>query len=220
VVPDEPDEEAVSGARAVERLTYFSDAVVAIAITLLAIDLPVPSGSTASELWTSFRHDDGHYVAFLISFAVIAAAWRDHYYLFRQAKGTDARLLQLDCAWLLTIVLNPFATRLLVASDQTVATHALRFGFYALLQVLESAMLYVMLRYMTAHQLAGLPDLAVKNQARKSYTLMLAFGLSIPVFFATTYAWVLWFAAPVLISRRDRRRRDEQGGDQPRTARS
>ena len=80
-------------------------------------------------------------------------------------------------------------------------------------------MLYVMLRYMTAHQLAGLPDLAVKNQARKSYTLMLAFGLSIPVFFATTYAWVIWFAAPVLISRSDRRRRDEQDGGQPRTAR-
>ena len=40
-------------------------------------------------------------VAFLISFAVISAAWRDHYYLFRQAKGTDASLLLLDCGWLL-----------------------------------------------------------------------------------------------------------------------
>ena len=168
MVPDEPDEEAVSGARAVERLTYFSDAVVAIAITLLAIDLPVPSGSTVSELWTSFRHDDGHYVAFLISFAVIAARGEIITTCSGRSRAPMPRLLQLDCGWLLTIVLNPFATRLLVASDQTVATHALRFGFYALLQVLESAMLYVMLRYMTAHQLAGLPDLAVKNQARKS----------------------------------------------------
>ena len=60
---------------------------------------------------------------------MISAAWRDHYGLFRHAKGTDAWLLLLDSGWLLTIVLNPFATRLLVASNQTVATHALRFGF-------------------------------------------------------------------------------------------
>jgi hypothetical protein len=44
-------------------------------------------------------------------------------------------------AWLLTIVLVPFAARLLTASGHsTLYAHALRFGFYALLQVLESGM--------------------------------------------------------------------------------
>jgi hypothetical protein len=33
---------------------------------------------------------------------------------------------------------------------------------------------------------------------RKSYSLILGFGLSIPVFFATTYGWLLWVAIPVL----------------------
>jgi uncharacterized membrane protein len=48
--------------------------VVAIAITLLAIDLPVPSGNTEHEFWLQVRHNSGHYAAFLISFAVIASA--------------------------------------------------------------------------------------------------------------------------------------------------
>ncbi len=44
--------------------------------------------------------------------------------------------------------------------------------------------------------------------AWQSYTLMLGFGLSIPVFFATTYGWVLWIVIPLLVAwlRRLRRR--------------
>ena len=184
--------------RAAERLTFFSDAVVAIAITLLAIELPVPAGGTVSAFWTSVEHDDGHYAAFLISFAVIAAAWSDHHELFACARRVDGRLRVLNMWWLLSIVLNPFATRLLVVSGQNLATHALRFGFYALLQVLESAMLYAMLRHMIARRLAVVPAPVAASLARKSYLLMAGFGISIPLFFVTTYAWLLWIASPVL----------------------
>jgi uncharacterized membrane protein len=195
-----PDDDVETDARASDRLTFFSDAVVAIAITLLAIDLPVPEGRTVTEFWDSVKLDDGHYAAFLISFAVIAAAWRDHHTLFRFAKRVDPRLLTLNTFWLLTIVLNPFATKLLTTGNQTTATHALRFGFYALLQVLESGALYAMLRHMIAHELvAELPAGVARDMALQSTRLMLGFGLSIPVFFATTYGWVLWFVTPLLV---------------------
>jgi uncharacterized membrane protein len=209
-----PDDDLEPGPRAAERLTIFSDAVVAIAMTLLAIELPVPEGGTVSEFWTAVRHNDGHYAAFLISFAVIAAAWSDHHVLFAYVQGVDARLRTLNLWWLLSIVLNPFATKLLIVSGQSLTTHALRFGFYALLQVLESGALYAMLRHMNARQLAKVPAPISTSRARKSLSLMLGFGLSIPVFFVTTYAWVLWIAFPLLaelLHRRQRRKRGPAG---------
>jgi uncharacterized membrane protein len=73
--------------RAVDRMTFFSDNVVAIASTLLAIDLPVPTGATVSRFWSSVRHNGGHYFAFAISFVAIAAAWSHHHDIFRYARA-------------------------------------------------------------------------------------------------------------------------------------
>jgi hypothetical protein len=110
-----PDAEMEAESRATDRLTLFSDAVVAIAITLLAIDLPVPEGGTVPLFWESVRHNGGHYAAFLISFFAIAAAWRDHHDIFKYVRRVDSRLRTLNTFWLLMIVLNPFATKLLTA---------------------------------------------------------------------------------------------------------
>jgi uncharacterized membrane protein len=139
--------------------------VVAIAITLLAIDLPVPEGGTVPVFWESVRHNGGHYAAFLISFFAIAAAWRDHHDIFKYVRRVDSRLRTLNTFWLLMIVLNPFATRLLTAPGHPdLDTHALRFGFYALLQVLESATVFVMLAHILSHGLARL-DLVDRRPA-------------------------------------------------------
>jgi uncharacterized membrane protein len=152
----------------------FSDAVVAIAITLLAIELPVPEGDTVSVFWSHVRDNDGHYAAFLISFLVIAAAWSNHHDLFRYVNRTDARLRTFNSAWLLAIVLNPFGTKLLTASGHpSLDTHALRFGFYALLQVLESVAMLAMLRHLTSRgQAPDAPRAVVNDMGWQAWSLM------------------------------------------------
>jgi uncharacterized membrane protein len=220
-VPDAemPDDEMEAESRATDRLTLFSDAVVAIAITLLAIDLPVPEGGTVHLFWESVRHNSGHYAAFLISFFAIAAAWRDHHDIFKYVRRVDSRLRTLNTFWLLMIVLNPFATRLLTAPGHPdLDTHALRFGFYALLQVLESATVFVMLAHILSHGLAPrTPRTMAIDVARQSFNLILGFGLSIPFFFVTTNAWILWIVVPLVVSRwrhihRRRRNREADPG--------
>jgi uncharacterized membrane protein len=209
--------------RAVERLTLFSDAVVAIAITLLALELPVPEGGTVSEFWASVHRNDGHYAAFLISFVVIAAAWGDHHDVFRYTERVDSRLRTLNMTWLLTIVLNPFATKLLTSIGRpSLDVHAYRFGFYALLQVVESGALVLMLRHMTAHgQAPSAPRSMVTSMTRRSCVLMAGFGASIPLFFVTDAGWIVWIVLPLAAGqavsarrRRLRRRGRSRGGGQ------
>jgi uncharacterized membrane protein len=192
--------------RGVDRLSLFSDAVMAIAITLLAIELPLPSGDNATALWASVRHEDGHYLAFLISFYVIAASWNDHFDLFRCLERVDSRLRMLNAAWLLMIVLNPFATRLLTTrGNDDLYAHGMRFGFYALLQLLDALLLLAMVRHMRSRQQApDTPPDVVIGIVHVETAQILGFGLSIPLLFVTPYAWLLWFAVPLVIRWRGR----------------
>jgi hypothetical protein len=110
----------------------------------------------------------------------------------------------------MTIVLIPFAARLLAVAN---GEHDVRYAFYALLQVLVSGSMLVMARYATVHDLLA-PDAPPPSRSEadwQSYGLVLGFGLSIPVFFLISYAWILWFAIPVLVrlARKFRRRGQE-----------
>jgi len=93
------------------RLEAFSDGVLAIAITLLIIDVKVPdtSGSLSTalgRLWPS-------YLSFLISFAIIGIIWVNHHMLIARLAVVDRPLLFLNLLLLLTVVWLPFPTALL-----------------------------------------------------------------------------------------------------------
>jgi uncharacterized membrane protein len=197
---EEHREQEEHEARSADRLIFFSDAVTAIAITLLALDLPVPQGATVSAFWSSLSQNDGQYLAFLVSFVTIAAAWSDHHDAFRHIRRADPQLRNLNMVWLLMIILIPSATKLLSENGNDALTvHAFQWGFYALLQVLISAALFAMVRHMISHHLLepGTEDKDGRASDWRTYGPMLGFGLSIPVFFVTTYAWVLWIVVPL-----------------------
>lgn len=201
---DQPEYER----RSVERLVFFSDAVVAIAITLLAIDLPAPSGARAGAFWASARAHEGVYLAFLVSFVSIAVAWSHHHDAFKYARRADSWLRNATMIWLLMIILIPFATKLLTGyGPSTLTVHALRWGFYALLQTVGAAALFAMTRHMATRDLGARDAEEQAGYDWDSYGNMLGFGLSIPVFFATTYGWVLWIVMPILVARVNRHRR-------------
>ncbi len=98
-----------------ERLVFFSDAVIAIAITLLALDLKVGHRGPRFEFidladaWHSFA-------AFFLSFSIIAVFWINHHRFFVHIKAIDPKLMTYNICWLLFIVLLPF-TSSLISSD-------------------------------------------------------------------------------------------------------
>jgi uncharacterized membrane protein len=98
-----------------ERIMFFSDAVMAIAITLLAIDLKVPeiaASAAAAELPRSLSELGPQFLSFLISFFVIGIYWMSHHRYFRFIKRYDGGLIVLNLLFLLFIVLMPFVASL------------------------------------------------------------------------------------------------------------
>jgi uncharacterized membrane protein len=95
-----------------ERITLFSDAVFAIAITLLIIEIKVPELHEKSNhaafvalLWLIPQ-----FVGFFIGFFVIATYWAAHHRIFRFVRRYDDGLIWLNVFFLLSIVLMPFTS--------------------------------------------------------------------------------------------------------------
>ena len=95
------------------RLEAFADAVFAIAITLLIIEIQLPPhdevvrrgglGPTLLDLWPS-------YLAYLMSFIVIGIMWANHYNLMKLIDRVDHRFITLNLLLLLCIAFLPFPT--------------------------------------------------------------------------------------------------------------
>jgi uncharacterized membrane protein len=189
---------------AAERLIFFSDAVVAIAMTLLALALPLPHGSKNQEILKSLWQRDHReaYIAFLISFLVIGGYWRVHHRMFRYVIRVDNRLISLNMAWLLMMVLTPFGARLLAGPG----AFGVRFSFYALVQAGAALCLLLMNRELAGNQLlrAGTPESVTTGARLPLLANVIAFLVSIPVAFFTGWAYVVWAVIPLLFRIRKR----------------
>jgi uncharacterized membrane protein len=91
------------------RLEAFSDGVIAVAITLLALNLTV-AGPGHGHLVHLLHDKWPAFVAYLISFFTIGIIWVNHHALVRTIKTVDRTLLFLNLALLLFVVAIPFAT--------------------------------------------------------------------------------------------------------------
>jgi uncharacterized membrane protein len=96
------------------RLEAFSDGVFAIAITLLILELKVPSPG-AGDLRRQLYMQWPSYLAFFISFAFIGIMWINHHRMFTHIKKSDDVLLILNLALMLGVCIVPFTTSLLAA---------------------------------------------------------------------------------------------------------
>ncbi|MGI8811774.1 MAG: TMEM175 family protein [Pyrinomonadaceae bacterium] len=97
----------------IERIAFFSDAVFAIAITLLIIEIHPPVftvETTADETYQAFLHLLPELVAVLVSFALISLNWRRHHQLFGFMDDYDEKLITLNFFSLVAIIFLPFST--------------------------------------------------------------------------------------------------------------
>jgi uncharacterized membrane protein len=100
-----------------ERIILFSDAVFAIVITLLVIEIKVPETSSFGMLNSHKLKEHlfelfPHFLGFVMSFFVIALFWTAHHRVFGYVINYDAGLLWINLLLLLSIAFLPFTTAL------------------------------------------------------------------------------------------------------------
>jgi uncharacterized membrane protein len=106
----------VSAPQGPVRLVLFTDAVVAIAITLLVLPLvdavteSVAQGASSVEVITGHQPE---IFSFLLSFVVIARLWMVHHRMFEQVTEATRTIMLVNMAWVLTIVVLPFPTEMI-----------------------------------------------------------------------------------------------------------
>jgi uncharacterized membrane protein len=121
----------VDAPKSLERLVMFTDAVVAIAITLLVLPLVDAVGQAAEARAPAVEvitQNQPQIYSFLLSFAVIARLWVVHRRLFDEADADTRGLLFWNMAWLLTIVVLPFNTEMIGAYGDDRFTAAVYVG--------------------------------------------------------------------------------------------
>lgn len=199
-----------------ERLIFFSDAVVAIAITLLAFELPLPlpnagANTTNDQLLAALHGKGPAYLAFLISFVVIGSHWRAHHRLFQSVVRLDPVVTTLNMIWLFLIVIQPVATRVLAGNG----AFAVRFSFYAAIQVATLLCFLLMTRRLRriASPQAGAEGMSSADDLRL-LAVAAMFAVSIPLSFGTHWAYLCWLAAPAVIRAEQRLRRFRPDSDQ------
>ncbi len=96
------------------RIVAFSDGVFSIAITLLVLELKIPAEHLGNaELWHALGEQREKFIAYAISFAVIARFWLVHHSFFSEVKAFDGRLIGLNMLYLGFVVLIPFSSQVL-----------------------------------------------------------------------------------------------------------
>lgn len=99
-----------------ERLTFFSDAVFAIAITLLALDIRIsgiPNELISLQLKSKIIELIPNIIGFGLSFWIIASFWIKYNRIMGFIKKCDARLISLNLLFLMFIAIIPFPNSLL-----------------------------------------------------------------------------------------------------------
>lgn len=181
---------------ALERLIFFSDAVFAIAITLLIIEIHVPEvhgAGTDRDFLIALAQLSPHFVSFLISFFVIGAFWAGHHRAFDCARHWDTRIVFPNLMMLCTIAAMPFFTAL----SSEYYGHRVPVAFYSAWMVLAALANIRLQRIITSPPVVGeqVPHAQCAGLRLRGYSVLLGALTSLIVALIAP-----WFAQPALAS--------------------
>lgn len=182
-----------------DRLQFFSDAVFAIAMTLLVIDITVPTianGPSVTQaqldpkLWKALGGEFSQFLAYGLSFAVIASNWATHHRKFALIRRFDGRLVSMNLLLLFFIAFLPFPTSLISEYGSSMPAVVLYGSNVAILSLLQFGLWSYAYRQ---HFLDERVEIGMYRYVRRNLIpVPTVFLLSIPVGLAFGAVWSLY----------------------------
>jgi uncharacterized membrane protein len=178
-----------------DRLISFSDAIIAFAMTLMAMEIAIPDTVTVEQLHQSLLDMLPTLQNYMLSFVVVAVYWVQHHRTFKYIRRYDGGLMWLNLLFLALIVLVPFPTDLV---DRFGDEDSLVSMIYASSLALTGLALVVIWCYATHnHRLvdADLDPALIRMVTRSRLVAPVVFLLSIPVAWLNpVIAMYMWIA--------------------------
>lgn len=163
----------------IERIGALSDGVVAIAITLLVLDVKVPLDVVKDTvLWVQLQHQVPELTAWLISFVIIALVWFDQHYLFSHSGKTDSRFILITMLQLGAITLIPLGAHLLGHYPDDPLSAAI----FSTIMLLNGLLMAASAWYLSRHT-----ELHAKSEARFLHRQAVYHAISFPLTAAFAY---------------------------------
>ena len=199
--------ENTENGRELDRIVFFSDAVFAIAITLLVLDIHVPEiperlvdeqlPGRLLALWPK-------YLSYVLSFVVILMYWMAHHITFRAIKRYDRTLIWLNSLFLMCIAFLPFPTSLIGEYGDNQLAVAIYAASVAVARLLLTAVWWYA---SSGHRLIdeSFPASTIRIYLVRGLAVALAFVISIGISFfsvnAAMYFWILLVVADNVLIR-------------------
>src|SRR3954452_6157401 len=171
------------------RVEAFSDGVLAIAITLLVLDVPIPDAN--GDFGAQLREAWPHYIAFVTAFLTIAVMWANHHDLFRTIAKTDRGLILANSFLLMTISFLPFSTGVLAEGMRSHGSNrqAALLTYGGTMFVIAIAY-NVLWRYVRGRDLLrdDLSEVAIRGVDRAYHSALVVYGAALLLSFFN--AWI------------------------------
>jgi TMEM175 potassium channel family protein len=188
-----------------ERVGFFTDAVFAIAMTLLVIEIPRPegdkfdvadNGAAAHEMLSFFREGTGSFVAYVLAFYTLWNVWRQHHRLFDQIDRLSPGMVRWHFPLLLLIGFLPYPTTVFgnhTGNPAAAALYSLGVGglMFCRAGVQSQALKDGLLR-------ADVDVVAFRDRKRIAWALAWYMTATVLLSWWTPWVIIAWFAVPVL----------------------
>ena len=181
-----------------ERLTAFSDGVIAVIITIMVLEMKVPHGSELPALWP-LAPVFGSYV---LSFVYVGIYWNNHHHLLHAARSVDGRILWANLHLLFWLSLIPFCSGWMGENHFGVLPVAL----YGAVLLLCGIAYYILSRLLIAHH-GRESNLAIAlGSDRKGIGSLVLLAVAIPLaFFSAPAAFAIYVLVAAIWFIPDRR---------------